>query len=326
MSGLAGLATIALAAAHLEEVESSGTAKKVPGPNVSPSATKRPEHAATAGGHVVAVEPTPLSHSARQVSTDRAPLPSDFLQQSVPASAPSMSEDGNSLQDFDPVEHAGRILEKIQGDLRYQLYGSPPEVEASDPFIGISDDDVLCGRGGETNHHPGNVKYRQLVKACQSCYMFAKRCDKPKISALIVQAIRMRGGRFLRRPGAGSPWIDVGNQKAREKTSQALREGQSDMARTAFSEPQIQAAMKRKETAFMSYIRGEEEQQKAKKRRVKKNADEKSDKKSSRFAGAAGVLASTNRESPSAVSFTDDESASGHASKADMVEAPVAQT
>eukprot|EP00529_Nitzschia_sp_RCC80_P021092 CAMPEP_0113491424 /NCGR_PEP_ID=MMETSP0014_2-20120614/27548_1 /TAXON_ID=2857 /ORGANISM="Nitzschia sp." /LENGTH=398 /DNA_ID=CAMNT_0000385213 /DNA_START=61 /DNA_END=1254 /DNA_ORIENTATION=+ /assembly_acc=CAM_ASM_000159 len=59
--------------------------------------------------------------------------------------------------------------------------------------------DVLCGRGGETNHHPGNVRYRQLVKAYQRLYVDAPRRDKPKIAQCIVYTIRISGGRFLKR-------------------------------------------------------------------------------------------------------------------------------
>merc|ERR1740130_1607848 len=88
--------------------------------------------------------------------------------------------------------------------------------------------DVLCGRGGETNHHPGNVRYRSLVKAYQKLYLLAKRRDKPKIAQCIVVSVRGVNGRFLKRTknaNKGSAWVDVGNVKAREKTSQALREG-----------------------------------------------------------------------------------------------------
>ena len=104
--------------------------------------------------------------------------------------------------------------------------------------IVVQPNDVLCGRGGETNHHPGNVQYRSLVKAYQKLYLLAKRRDKPKIAQCIVVSVRGAGGRFLRRikksaliPATeeGPAWVDVGNTKAREKTSQALREGAPDL-------------------------------------------------------------------------------------------------
>lgn len=96
------------------------------------------------------------------------------------------------------------------------------------PITVINENDVLCGRGGETNHHLGNVRFRALVKQYQLEYLQARRSEKPKISTVIVQKIRNLGGRFLKRSApqenGDAVWRDVGNKKAREKTSQALRE------------------------------------------------------------------------------------------------------
>mmetsp|Transcript_22069 Transcript_22069/g.54594 ORF Transcript_22069/g.54594 Transcript_22069/m.54594 type:complete len:635 (+) Transcript_22069:215-2119(+) len=104
----------------------------------------------------------------------------------------------------------------------------PPVDRTSDKEIIVQPNDVLCGRGGETNHHPGNIRYRSLVKAYQKLYLLAKRRDKPKIAQCIVVSVRGVEGRFLKRTKNAnkvSAWVDVGNVKAREKTSQALREG-----------------------------------------------------------------------------------------------------
>ena len=86
-----------------------------------------------------------------------------------------------------------------------------------------------------------------LVKACQPAYLAAKRRDKPRIAAGIVLAVRRAGGRFLKKEdgdggkkvtttvaassslGGTDQWKDVGNVRAREKTSQALREGAPDL-------------------------------------------------------------------------------------------------
>lgn len=109
------------------------------------------------------------------------------------------------------------------------LFAKLPTVDRNiDNIIAVQPNDVLCGRGGETNHHPGNIRYRSLVKAYQKLYLLAKRRDKPKIAQCIVVSVRGVDGRFLKRTknaNNGSAWVDVGNVKAREKTSQALREG-----------------------------------------------------------------------------------------------------
>ena len=92
----------------------------------------------------------------------------------------------------------------------------------------VLDDDVIFGRGGCSNHHSGNIQYRNLVKACQPAYLQAKRRDKPRIAAGIVMAVRAVGGRFLKKQ-EDDTWQDVGNTRAREKTSQALREGAPEL-------------------------------------------------------------------------------------------------
>lgn len=88
----------------------------------------------------------------------------------------------------------------------------------------INDNDVLCGRGGATNNHAGNKMFRSMVSEHQREYLSAKKKDKALISQRIVRLVREQGGRFLRRTNDGL-WTEVGNKKATEKTSQALREG-----------------------------------------------------------------------------------------------------
>jgi hypothetical protein len=52
------------------------------------------------------------------------------------------------------------------------------------------------------------------------------KTEKLKISRSIVAAIREQKGRFLERDAKKGTWYDIGDKKAIEKTSQALREGQ----------------------------------------------------------------------------------------------------
>lgn len=93
----------------------------------------------------------------------------------------------------------------------------------------VKSDDVLCGRGGATNSHSGNRAFRGLVKAYQHQYLAAKKKDKPSVAFRVVEEIRKKGGRFLRKcnmvQGKEVLWMDIGDDAAREKTCQALREG-----------------------------------------------------------------------------------------------------
>lgn len=95
----------------------------------------------------------------------------------------------------------------------------------------VTDGDVLLGRGGATNNHVGNRNFRNIVAEHQQEYLEAKKTEKAMISKRIVRTVRQQGGRFLRRDEKSNRWIDVGDKKSIEKTSQALREGLDVRAR-----------------------------------------------------------------------------------------------
>jgi hypothetical protein len=94
----------------------------------------------------------------------------------------------------------------------------------------IGQHDVLCGRGGATNSNNGNKLFRRLVKKYKDEYLNARKIDKPAIAARVVESVRSKGGHFLRQHGTSQDgrhiyWVEVGDDKAKEKTCQALREG-----------------------------------------------------------------------------------------------------
>lgn len=91
----------------------------------------------------------------------------------------------------------------------------------------VNNNDVLCGRGGATNVHIGNRRFRSIVKKYQQQYLSAKKKDKPAVAGIVVDIIRNENppGRFLKKDNIRNGWYDIGDVKAKEKTSQALREG-----------------------------------------------------------------------------------------------------
>ncbi len=89
----------------------------------------------------------------------------------------------------------------------------------------IGSNDVLCGRGGATNNHPGNKRFRSIVIDYMPAYLLARKKEKATIARRIVDQIKENGGRFLKRSDGSNTWIEVSDKKATEKTSQALREG-----------------------------------------------------------------------------------------------------
>lgn len=95
--------------------------------------------------------------------------------------------------------------------------------------------DVMCGRGGGTNNHIGNIRFRQLVNGHKLRYLAATKSEKPMVSREVVTIWRGLNppGRFLMQEkkksdniagSKGGQWYDIGDKKAREKASQCLRE------------------------------------------------------------------------------------------------------
>ena len=80
----------------------------------------------------------------------------------------------------------------------YPYYQWAP-VQPIEYIADIHPEDVLSGRGGATNTHSGNRYFRSLVSKHKEKYLKAKKRDKPAVAAVVVEKIREKGGRFLRR-------------------------------------------------------------------------------------------------------------------------------
>jgi len=90
-----------------------------------------------------------------------------------------------------------------------------------------SSNDVLSGRGGRSNHHAGNVHFRKVVNKIRPIYIRSNKREKPHISYQVVEEIRGLDptGRFLQEEKKSGLWYEIGDKRAREKASQALRDG-----------------------------------------------------------------------------------------------------
>lgn len=91
------------------------------------------------------------------------------------------------------------------------------------------DNDVLLGRGGKNNKHRGNEQLRSVARSYVHNYRMASKKGKSFISREIVTNTRKLDppGRFLKRNDTNGKWEDVGDDIAREKASQAMRDAVS---------------------------------------------------------------------------------------------------
>ena len=121
-------------------------------------------------------------------------------------------------------------------------YAPEVDIPRERQILHPGDHDVLLGRGGGTNSHPGNVNFRELVKMHKKRYLAATKMGKPKVAKEVVDLWRQLEppGRFLSRidePKTGPrslrdeniPWIEVDEKEARKKASQCLRERTVDV-------------------------------------------------------------------------------------------------
>jgi hypothetical protein len=127
---------------------------------------------------------------------------------------------------------------KLAAKPRQELQVSPPR--AIEPIIVPNKNDVLCGRGGRVNSHPGNIQFRDMVQFRRKDYQkkTTKRVEKGNLAAAIVSEIRTMkpSGRFLKEGLKTGSWFDIGDTKAVKKTSQCLREDYSPDIRTVLEE------------------------------------------------------------------------------------------
>lgn len=140
---------------------------------------------------------------------------------------------GGSIEGMNPPHPK---LLKVRADALMMSDGTPlKDIEEH------RDQDVLCGRGGGTNHHVGNAHWRKLVNSNKRLYISLPKKQKALVAKSIVHAIRAQNppGRFLARNPKNSLWCDIGDQKATEKTSQALREGAPDIRMKMAKEGQM---------------------------------------------------------------------------------------
>ena len=104
----------------------------------------------------------------------------------------------------------------------------PPILSAAARTDKPSPNDVICGRGGKANTHPGNIAFRTEAKKLRSWYESSSKSEKFTISSVLVDIVRERGGRFLKRNDDGEGWTEADGNDVRKKASQALREGRKE--------------------------------------------------------------------------------------------------
>lgn len=128
---------------------------------------------------------------------------------------------------FNPIDYVfGECLCPSQvGNCCY----APDDTTMGESIVMPHENDILFGRGGKNNKHVGNERLRQMARDSIFTYKAASKKGKSQISRSIVSAIHnlRPSGRFLKRDFNTGLWVEVDDDTAREKTSQALRDAVS---------------------------------------------------------------------------------------------------
>ncbi|MFK7826435.1 MAG: hypothetical protein AB8G05_19975 [Oligoflexales bacterium] len=90
--------------------------------------------------------------------------------------------------------------------------------------LGYSDEDILSGRGGLSNNHPGNIFFRRVINDHKKEYLkLTARRDKAEMVNEILDFFKDERVRFMKRNSEGV-WKELLRNRAYSKVSQALRE------------------------------------------------------------------------------------------------------
>jgi len=204
---------------------------QVPNDGAAPPPSSSEDVNASLSGQILAGSDYLSSESNRVqgvVAAKAAPAPSSLDALALACAAQDMRTKGSLSPRVDMSASSTPIVSNKSHQGAADSLSRESDDGLGSPSFQLTNNDVLCGRGGLTNHHPGNVFFRRMVRMRQEDYLRASKRDKAGVARDIVDTIRKLDppGRFLKKDSTNpGMWVEIGNRKAREKTSQALREG-----------------------------------------------------------------------------------------------------
>ena len=141
---------------------------------------------------------------------------------------------GACTDDEDQTATTSTVTPKQSGDKKKRNYKGRKIVPTNKIYVdGYKDADILCGRGGRTNHHPGNQVYLKLVEENKPTYRGTDGAGKRKVVLGMLETIREQGGRFLELDRETGRWYIVHEKTAYNKCGQALRDNNDEASRAA---------------------------------------------------------------------------------------------
>ena len=95
--------------------------------------------------------------------------------------------------------------------------GSSARRVIAEPFF----DDIIGGRGKQSNNHFGNQKYRKLVREkCEEYQSLTTNPKKAKFAEGIVARVKQNGARFLKQADGAEGFVEMDDSETRKKVGQ----------------------------------------------------------------------------------------------------------
>jgi len=150
------------------------------------------------------------------LNANEARMPSE-MERAEPQGGGDEEED----EDEDEIDEEDGSLEEgsQEGDSQDTFLND--DASPQQPCI-PNENDVLLNSNDEEDDHPGNLRYRAVVRHLAKKYTKVKIGYRRAAVQILVNAVKAQGGRFLKRTHDGL-WKEVSNKKAYHKSSHAIR-------------------------------------------------------------------------------------------------------
>ena len=130
----------------------------------------------------------------------------------------------------DESQNDNELPKPTSANSRRPIYASSTNTPVSEH----TELDVLCGRGGLTNNHPGNLWFRdEALKLCgEYSHSSTTKEQKSVIAFQLINSVKAKGGRFLMK-GKDGLWHFLDSKAEKNKASQG--KGRSIMQSSAIA-------------------------------------------------------------------------------------------
>lgn len=137
--------------------------------------------------------------------------------------------------DTEEYQHQAKHESRSRTDKPIEFSDSskkPPRMSSVDDYTMLpegyvpKDEDVICSWARQNHSHPGNEKFRIVIKDYAQTYLnVSTKYQKSEVIAKIVAEVRSKspGGGFVKKDFYSNRWFEVGDEKARDKVGHAIR-------------------------------------------------------------------------------------------------------